>query len=871
MLSLLRDQILPLVTPLLLKCAESSTALIKIDKWDDVAIPRNSLLLPLLDIEKDLRSLLYSVLQRETTSLNPSQIIERTCSSLILQGCTRSVSVLDQKLKLYASNKLVSWNDVLKLLGKYRLHVESLAALISNTSTIHDYEYFLQQIETDAEESQRQFEIYCHYDTASDPPLSSDQYQGNALNSEQEHTLNGETTSRPPDPTHLMCEGYRSGLKLGRKKEREKIFSILKAIEIPTDEPLEGHSSWLMRAVEKKSMDGVNLLIELGANVNQLSVRKDSGKIRDLPLCVAARSGYDGILETLLANGAEVNARTEFGNNALLSAAGAGKTSTIRILLEKNAAIDMMSTSETQRGFTSLMRSVHSGHKDAIKLLAAENANPDIYNNRGESLLHIAVQQGRPDIIDLVIEMRTQIGAQDKDGNTAVHLAASKNMTEAARCLIGKMNSILEIRNNKKQTPLHLAIQAKRRKLVDLFLEYQQPLDAEDQDKKTPLHYAVDTKSSEIVRALLKRKPPLGSKDKADKTPLHYAIESKNPDIVEMLLESNPSLGTGDKNKQTPLHHAVILRNLKTIELLLNHWAPLYSADSQGKTPLHHAIESGNKNVVDILLKYRSPINLHDNNGKTALHYAVEHRKPDIVQLLLLNNARPDVKDISGKTTLHYVMEMYKKTESDSIRLLQEFLKFHNKNKPFYPDFPVLSKAVRNAKLGHIAEICRRDPKLINVVPDKSTKFQPALHEAIKLGSSELVNVLCKYSETNRNLRDLSGNTPLHQAVISGQHQLIPLLKADMELPNSKNGLLPLHLATQRQELEVVKELLKQGADPRARISGEECWKCKALPKVVKGMNARCLLVKIPTENRKTGIYKQIDDCLYLAINPHKK
>ena len=36
----------------------------------------------------------------------------------------------------------------------------------SSTSTIHDYEYFLKQIEIDEVEAKRQFELYCHNDTA---------------------------------------------------------------------------------------------------------------------------------------------------------------------------------------------------------------------------------------------------------------------------------------------------------------------------------------------------------------------------------------------------------------------------------------------------------------------------------------------------------------------------------------------------------------------------------------------------------------------------------------------------------------------------------------------------------------------------------
>lgn len=140
---------------------------------------------------------------------------------------------------------------------------------------------------------------------------------------------NGTSTSKND---HSNCDGYKRGLKDGRRE----VHDTLKTMRLFDNEAPKGkRMAWLIECITQGNEKGVNLLLELGANFNQLSPRVDSQDQLDLPLCVASRNGPKQIVESLLRKGAKVEDRDWFGNNALLSAASGGHTSIIKLLIDK--------------------------------------------------------------------------------------------------------------------------------------------------------------------------------------------------------------------------------------------------------------------------------------------------------------------------------------------------------------------------------------------------------------------------------------------------------------------------------------------------------------------------------------------------------
>jgi hypothetical protein len=85
-------------------------------------------------------------------------------------------------------------------------------------------------------------------------------------------------------------------------------------------------------------------------------------------------------------------------------------------------------------------------------------------------------------------------------------------------------------------TPLYIACENNRIKIVELLLSHQEIDVNKDFDNKTPLYIACDQGHIEIVQLLLARPEIDVNKDFNNTTPLHIACEKGHIEIVKLLL-----------------------------------------------------------------------------------------------------------------------------------------------------------------------------------------------------------------------------------------------------------------------------------------------------------------------------------------------
>jgi hypothetical protein len=212
----------------------------------------------------------------------------------------------------------------------------------------------------------------------------------------------------------------------------------------------------------------------------------------------------------------------------------------------------------------------------------------------------------------------------------------------------------------------------------------------------------------------------------------------------------------------------------------------------EGEALLNTFVRTADVAFLQKMLAWGLNINDPDSSGRTPLMHAVRSgRGLDVIKWLLDNGARIDAEDVSGKNVLHFLSE---KTGWKEVQFLLE-----------------------------------KSPNLAK----KRWHNGTALHHAVSLKDSCVVEVIAQASRDCINEIDGRGRTPLAFAVINGNTSFVEILcryganpnVTDITFPFYSGVYSPLELAVQNKNQEMVEVLIKCGArydEDRARINAEK-------------------------------------------------
>jgi ankyrin repeat protein len=163
----------------------------------------------------------------------------------------------------------------------------------------------------------------------------------------------------------------------------------------------------------------------------------------------------------------------------------------------------------------------------------------------------------------------------------------------------------------------------RRADVVELLLEYGANVNVQDNDKKTPLHIACCKNDFKIAELLLEHGANVNVQSKkGGNTPLHYACRRGNVETVKLLLEYGADVNVQNKDEVTPLHIVCKRNNIEIVELLLKEDANINVQEEYGDTPLCKACRKGNVEIVELLLKY----GVDKEDGKRSWEIAFKNR-----------------------------------------------------------------------------------------------------------------------------------------------------------------------------------------------------------------------------------------------------
>ncbi|KAL6856976.1 hypothetical protein ACP4OV_018358 [Aristida adscensionis] len=302
--------------------------------------------------------------------------------------------------------------------------------------------------------------------------------------------------------------------------------------------------------------------------------------------------------------------------------------------------------------------------------------------SNGNTALHLAASRGHAEVAALICQRAPSLVATRNWGlDTPLHCAARGGHREVAACLLRKMlaagaeeKAAILARNRLGATALYEAVRHKRAEVVALLMANAPELaSVTTDDGVSPLYLAADLGLTTVVHLLLRPSPdgtpsPASSSGPDGRNALHAAarlfMTFPQHDIPHQILNWEPDgptlLTRVDSSGRTPLHVAIEYGQLNIIELFLGGNKSIEQAhisDNNGLFPVHTAAMMGNTRIIDELIK-KCPdyFELVDHKGRNLLHCAVEHNQVQVVQYLCRNNIFAmllNAIDYDGNTPLH--------------------------------------------------------------------------------------------------------------------------------------------------------------------------------------------------------------------------
>ncbi|KAJ7142814.1 ankyrin repeat-containing domain protein, partial [Mycena epipterygia] len=293
-------------------------------------------------------------------------------------------------------------------------------------------------------------------------------------------------------------------------------------------------------------------------------------------LSVACAGGHITIVEMLLDNGADVNARGggKYGS-ALQAASIGGHKDIVRLLLEKGAEINAMGRKHGN-GFTlpgsALQDASEKGHVEIVLMLLQNGAN--VHSRGGEygCALHAASTRGHPEIVSILLENGADINTPPGIYGSPLYAATSGGHKAVVEILL-ESGADVNGTNGRYGCALQTASRGGRKQIVDILLEHGADVNGRDGQHGSALNAASAGGHIDIVRTLLENGADINGPGGNHGSVFHTAAAGGHTEIVSLLLENGADINGPGGNHGSVFHTAAAGGHTEIVSLLLENGA----------------------------------------------------------------------------------------------------------------------------------------------------------------------------------------------------------------------------------------------------------------------------------------------------------
>lgn len=179
----------------------------------------------------------------------------------------------------------------------------------------------------------------------------------------------------------------------------------------------------LSTACKKGHLLVAKVLIENGANIYDGNLP---------PMYAAALANEPIMVDFLLKEGINVNARDSRKQTALHYAASYNSVGVFKLLLDAHCDLDL----QDKDGRTAIQLAVSSSRVGMVKKLLDAHCDSDRKDDRGETALHYAARNGSVEMVRLLLDAHCDLKLKDYDGRTALHTAVYSQAFDVIELLL---------------------------------------------------------------------------------------------------------------------------------------------------------------------------------------------------------------------------------------------------------------------------------------------------------------------------------------------------------------------------------------------------------------------------------------------------
>ena len=655
------------------------------------------------------------------------------------------------------------------------------------------------------------------------------------------------------DPNDTTTHGNQTPLHLAARIGAEEVCKILfeAGAGLWFEDEDEDETTAMEVAIQENNVELVKLFAD--ANVKWLSrPRPYRFNINYLhsPLLVALHSAASNnnieIMKVLLENRKiwlrEVD--KEFGglyfedildggdrsvnNTALHLAAYNGHTEIARLLIQAGAyvmtengdhktPIDLayeqghVNLAQMLERTPELLEAVTAGNVGTVEQLIDEEQSVNVKHPLdGYTPLHEAARMGHTDVVQVLLDAGADVYLQDKNHATALDIAFEKGYIEIAKILSNADGYI----NKRIDHVLESAVSNGNTELVKILTEKGLPYelinnsntdvrDITHEKSLTFLHVAAANGYTEIAKLLVQAGAYVVAKNNDNKTPIDLAYEQGHVSLAQML------------EKTLKLREAAVTGNVEKVKELLAAGVLTGAKDPTGATVLYRVIEAylkppyssasypateGHIDIIRALIEAGAKVDsftrwgrMHEDlnfSSATPLHVAAVAGQPEIVRLLIEAG-----KDING------------------------YINFRN-HRNYHNALSLGLKENPNQEVAKLLIQAGADVNAFNFSNKTPLHTVAAMHEDVTMSvniATALINAGANLNPKVSRSNSLSfhvGYTPLHTAASVNHIEMVKLLIKHGANINSKDEAdnSPLHWAIYNGHGKLANLLIESGA-----------------------------------------------------------